>query len=114
MEIAMQFESVLRGLSFRPLSAKEVGNKLEDGALLKLERDSENAYDPNAIKVIEPESGEWIGFVAKEHAAEIAPHMDYGVEFECTVNGFMQVGMPILDINSVEPAGEDTEFDAED
>lgn len=54
MEITMQFESVLRGLSFRPLSAKEVANKLEDGAQLKLEREPDNEHDPNAIKVIEP------------------------------------------------------------
>ena len=101
MELPLHFESVMRGNNFRPLSAKEAATKLEEGSSLTLERDPHNEYDPNAIKVIEPDSGEFIGFVAKEHAAEIAPHMDAGKKFTCNVNGFMKVGMPILEIAEV-------------
>lgn len=109
----MQFESVLRGNAHRPLEAKEVAHNLEDGARLTLEREPHNQHDPNAIKVIEPESEQFIGYVAKEHAEEIAKHMDDGVDFVCTVNGFMKVGMPILLIDSVWALDDASETDDE-
>jgi hypothetical protein len=110
----MQFEAILRGVNFRPASAKEVVTNLEEGQKLNLEREPGNEYDENAIKVIEPESGEFIGYVAKEIAAELAPHMDAGIAFSCMVQGFMRVGMPILEI--VQTGTDDTfdDVDAED
>jgi len=98
----MQFETILRGVHFRPLSAKEVVNHLQAGTRLTLEREPGNPHDENAIRVVEPESGEFIGYVAKENAAEIAPLMDSGTAFEATVDSFMRPGMPILQIDAVE------------
>ncbi len=103
----MQFEAILRGVNFRPASAKEVVTNLEEGQKLNLEREPGNEYDENAIKVIEPESGEFLGYVAKEIAADLATHMDDGIEFSCVVQGFMRVGMPILEIVSKDSPDED-------
>lgn len=108
----MEFETVLRGVSFRPLEAKEIVNQLIEGSGLKLEREPFNPHDPNAIKVLDPDTNEHLGYVAKEHAVEIAALMDQGYEFDCTVSGFMKAGMPILSIhNDDEP---DTLSDGED
>ena len=79
----MKFEAVLRGVNFRPIEAKALVMKLEEGHALTLQRDGANQYDPNAIMVLDPESQIFIGFVAKEVAAEIAPLMDEGTEFWC-------------------------------
>jgi hypothetical protein len=110
----MEFETVLRGLSFRPLAAKEIANALTEGAGLKLEREPFNQFDTNAIKVLDPETEEHLGYVAKEHAIEIARHMDAGHQFECTVTGFMKVGMPILTIHNDEDDADNYEIGNED
>lgn len=73
------------GANFRSREAKAVTRHLYKGQALKLERDAENAYDPNAIQVVEPESGEFIGFIPKELAAELAPLIDNGAATECSV-----------------------------
>lgn len=100
----MQFEAILRGVNFRPPSARGIVTNLEEGQKLNLEREAGNPHDENAIKVIEPDSGEFIGYVAKEIAADLAPHMDEGIAFSCIVTGFMRVGMPILEIVSLDEA----------
>jgi len=105
----MQFESILRGLSFRPTSAKEAVHRLAEGARLTLEREPGNPHDENAIRVMEPESGEFIGYIAREHAGDIAFQMDSGVEFFVTVTGFMKPGMPILQID--DKLGDPTDYD---
>lgn len=107
----MQFEVILRGVNFRPPSAREIVTNLEEGTKLTLEREPDNQHDSNAIRVIEPNSGEWIGFVAKEIAAELAPLMDAGAPTTCIVQGFMRVGMPILQIEA--QVLDDTEDDAD-
>lgn len=76
------FLAVMNGANFRPASAKEIIKSLEVGELLTLERDPDNAYDENAIKVIHPDSGEFIGFVEKDVALELAPLIDDGIEIE--------------------------------
>lgn len=104
----MDFEVILRGVNFRPLSAKEIVNRLVEGDGLELEREPFNQYDPNAIKVLDPESKEHLGYVSKEHAVEIAPLMDNGQAFDATVTGFMKVGMPILTLTEIgEEVGEE-------
>lgn len=79
------FITALRGVSFRPIEAKVIVKGLSVDDELDLERDPHNEYDPNAIKVLDPASGEFIGFLAKEDAADIAPWMDDGWCFTCAV-----------------------------
>lgn len=75
----IQFTTILAGVQFRPASAKSVVKFLKTDQVLGLERDADNPYDINAIKVIDPDSLEFIGFVAKRDAADVAPYMDNGV-----------------------------------
>lgn len=51
---------------------------MQVGERLTLERDRYNSYDSNAIKVINA-SGEQIGFLSRDVAAQLAPKMDRGV-----------------------------------
>ena len=49
------------GVSFH----KQKVESLSEGDVLSLERDPDNKYDSNAVKILNPE-GEMIGFVPKE------------------------------------------------
>ncbi len=71
---------VLAGLSFRPASAKEAFSRLTEGDNVRLIRDADNQYDSNAVQI--HFDGEFIGFVAKEQAAIIAPHLDENADEE--------------------------------
>lgn len=81
----MRVETMLVGVNFRPRSAKLAVEYLKSEALLRLERDAENPYDINAIKVIEPESGEFIGFIKRTDNTDMALVMDGGTVPVCTV-----------------------------
>jgi hypothetical protein len=48
------------------------------GATLALRRDPANEHDPNAIAVELAATGEQIGFVPRDIAAELAPELDAG------------------------------------
>lgn len=72
----MQFELV--GTSFRPAEAKEIVKAASIGDEYRLERDAENAYDDNAIKVMSDD--EHIGFVPKTDNADLAAEMDLNPE----------------------------------
>lgn len=106
------FETFLRGTSFRPIEAKVVVKELEEGAPLMVERDHENEYDSNAIKVIEPDSSEFIGFVAREDAREIAGWMDEGWHFSCHARERVSTYVFLLFLEPILPAKE--EVDAEE
>lgn len=92
----MQFTSPLMGASFRPAEVKEQIKLLEVGDTLVLERDPENQYDANAIKILK--NGEFLGFVAKEIAGEIAPLLDEGAEAAVEVIGMAGTLKPHLQI----------------
>lgn len=79
MEIICQ----LAGANFRTAEAKEIIYALEVGDTLTLERDPENAYDSNAIKVLKDDV--FIGFVPKDDNSLLAKAMDAGEKFACEV-----------------------------
>ena len=95
----MEFTAILRGLSFRPISAKAIVNEFTGGEVLTLQREAGNAFDPNAIMVLHPPTGEHLGYVAKEVAVELAPLMDEGRFFACNVESAMmkQVILSIIE-----------------
>jgi len=79
--------------------------ELSVGDLLDLEREPDNPYDANAIRVLSPNhEGEaaFLGFVAKEIAATLAVIMDVGVKYSATVYGFQTPTTPVLAIEPVE------------
>lgn len=94
----MEYKAVMNGANFRPASAKEVLKTLTIGDQLTLERDPQNPYHSNAVKVIEPESGEFIGFVEKDVAEAIAPILDDGLEAQVKIIGFASTIKPHLSI----------------
>lgn len=69
----MQFP--LRGANFRDPEAKFAAMEQVEGSVVTLEREPDNSYDTNAIRVI-TEAGIFIGYVAKEVAVELAPLLD--------------------------------------
>jgi len=85
----MEFTAVLRGLSFRQIDDKAFFNTLSERDGLLIEREPHNQFDPNAIKVMSPDGVYHIGYVAKEVAVELAPLMDEGRFFTCTVDSLM-------------------------
>lgn len=92
----MEVSAILRGLSFRPPEAKAYANTLTEGDPLLIEREPSNQFDPNAIKVLSPEGSIHIGYVAKEIAVELAPMMDEGRFFSCSVESVMMKQIMLL------------------
>lgn len=96
----MLFQAALMGANFRPKETREVLVGLPTGQELSLERDPENPYDPNAVKVnYETEDGPvWLGFVEKAIAAEIAPLLDRDCTATCRIIGWLGTIKPHLEI----------------
>lgn len=82
----MRFTAALMGVNFRPTEVREFVKDSEtfESYPLTLEREPNNQYDANAIRVIAdvgyPEhcDTQFVGFVAKEVAEELAPLLDSG------------------------------------
>jgi hypothetical protein len=98
----------LVGTHFRGLDAKAVVSAFERGTRVGLEREPENEYDGNAVKVLYgPEPSIHVGYVDRDVAAYLAPLMDDGTAFSAKVVDFVQgsrVVYPLLDIERVPPA----------
>ena len=76
------------GMHFRGAHAKEIASALLPGNTLTLEREPENQFDINAIKVIHPGTEQHIGYVEASQAAWTASELDETSEPPtCTVTG---------------------------
>ena len=75
------------GMHFRGAEAKEYVSAMREGEVLTLEREPENPYDQNAIKVFA--SGIWLGYIDRSAAAWISGWLDEGHSFTTTVVGFL-------------------------
>lgn len=62
---------------------RELMNKDKSEITVKLEREADNKYDANAIKVMADEKQ--IGYIGKEYASILAPLMDGYEEFSAVV-----------------------------
>lgn len=108
----IEINAPLMGVQFRPAEAKAVVDSLTIGQRLELEAEPTNQYDANAVKVIEPESGEFIGYVAKVSNYETAQHLVAGGAYECEVLSFLgtrkpDLGITLLDDRDIAHYGED-------
>lgn len=74
----MQFITVLAGANFRSSADRGMLAQAHSGFFCELQRDPENAYDPNAVKVILPYNDVeyFIGFVARADNYDIARLLD--------------------------------------
>ena len=73
---------IIRGMHFRGEAAKQYAEAMQSGDKLSVEREPENKFDTNAIKVVTPH-GMHLGYIGKEYAAWIAGWIDEGVVYEC-------------------------------
>jgi len=79
---ADRFFTKLAGVTFEGRQA--VVARLSPGTPLRLERQPTNEYDPNACALFDP-LGDQVGFLNRTLAAELAPVMDGGVEYDAEV-----------------------------
>ncbi|KUK48928.1 MAG: hypothetical protein XD74_0476 [Actinobacteria bacterium 66_15] len=79
---ATSFHTKLAGVTFE--GRQEVVARLEPGVPLRIERQPDNEYDPNACAVFDP-LGDQVGFFNRRLAAALAPVLDAGVEYDVEV-----------------------------
>lgn len=102
----MSIASELRGPGLISLVAKQEYKALTVGQPLVLTREPMNHVDPNAViaktAMLQP-----VAYVAKEHAAMIAPHMDRGRTWIAVVtakaNAFLKPQVSLQDISDLPP-----------
>ena len=82
VEESESFHTKLAGVTFE--GRQEVVARLGQGALLRLERQPDNEYDPNAIALFDA-VGDHVGFFNRRLAAALAPVIDRGAVFEVSV-----------------------------
>ena len=80
------------GMHFRGSHAKEYAANLEEGfSGLTLEREPDNKYDANAIKVMAPGEEPWhLGYIEADVAAYLAFDLDEGQTFQTRVVNVVQ------------------------
>ena len=104
------FESDLAGIQFRPAEVKDLIKSLAIGEPLTLERDRENPWDDNAVKILRTEDdGEpvFLGFIQKFVAQSLGPLLDAGHQFSCVLKSFQ--GPKAVPVLSITPTGEQGE-----
>lgn len=94
--------SAVVGISFRPASAKAAMDTLTIGDRLLLEPEPSNPYDSNAVRVIEPESGEFIGFLSRESNSEVAAHLAEDGPYAVRIESFLSSRKPHVSIKLYE------------
>lgn len=80
----MRLFAQMKGSSFRDKDSRDVYNHLPDGEPMRLDRDKNNQYDPNAVKVLTMENV-WVAYLAKEDAVVVARYLDAGFPYTCHV-----------------------------
>ena len=76
-----RFHSKIAGVTFNGRQA--VVQKLRTGERLSLIRERANPHDRNAIAVYS--RAQQVGYIKRELAAKLAPKIDQGAEYRCTV-----------------------------
>lgn len=96
--------STLVGVNFRPAEAREIVKNCQTGHVFDLEAEPSNPYDVNAVKVIDPETGAFVGYLSRESNAETAAHLAEGGRARATIVSFLGTYKPHLSIE-FDPAG---------
>jgi single-stranded-DNA-specific exonuclease len=82
IEEAPAFHTKLAGVTFE--GRQEVLERVSAGTPLRLVRQPDNPYDPNACALFDPR-GDQVGFFNRRLAATLAPSIDAGVEYDVEV-----------------------------
>ena len=91
----MQFITVLAGANFRSSADRGALAQAHPGIHCTLQRDPENPYDPNAVKVILPyiSTEHFIGFVARQDNYDIARLLDAAEGQEVATESLIDDGL---------------------
>jgi single-stranded-DNA-specific exonuclease len=81
---ADSFHTKLAGVSFE--GRQDVVAKLQPDTPLRLVRQPDNEFDPNAIAVLAP-TGEQVGFLNRRLASVLSPALDAGARWDVSVTG---------------------------
>jgi single-stranded-DNA-specific exonuclease len=92
---ASQFFTKVVGISFEGRQSSAAG--LRAGDALALERQRENAYDPNAIAVTY--GALQLGFLRREIAVKLAPKIDGGTQYRASVGSITGGGTKHFGVN---------------
>ncbi len=76
------FHTKLAGVTFE--GRQDTVARLTAGTPLRIERQPENPYDPNACALFDP-YGDQVGFFNRQLATALAPYLDAGVEYDVEV-----------------------------
>ena len=90
----------VRGANFRPESARQRLLDYTPDMPICLTREPDNAHDSNAIQVWVGHEGneEFVGYVGREFAEELAPRMDAGLPTSAKIDHYLSALMPVLEI----------------
>ena len=94
------FFAELRGINFRPIETQVYALNMSEGQDVSLEREPDNKYDENAIKVIAEDH--FIGYVAKEVAEDLAPILDAGDSYHGFILDMANPKKPMLQIDLID------------
>lgn len=97
------YNANLVGVNFRPAEAKDLVKNLALGEALYLEREPDNQYDTNAVKVGYPATGTHLGYIERGMAESIAPWMDQGWAFHTTVVSILSDTKVLLKLEPFSP-----------
>lgn len=92
------------GMHFRErdgIPAKSIVANFVPPVSLELEREPTNQYDGFAVKAIY--NGQHIGYIEAGCAAFLAPHLDDGVSYTCTVHELVEDRRNLYPVVSLEP-----------
>ena len=81
----MKFTFPLIGNNYRPIECQVRARNLNNGDEVRLQRQPDNPYDPNAIQVYTTDDNLFIGFVPRKWASEMAGAIDSGDTVFCRV-----------------------------
>jgi len=102
------FEEVrVVGMHFRErdgVPAKSIVANFVPPLTLDLEREPDNRFDEFAIKVMY--AGQHIGYIEASSACYIAPWIDEGQKFRCTVEDMIEVKRNLHPVCCIEPVDE--------
>lgn len=108
----MQLYITLAGANFRPKEAKDyIKADLHPGSVCTLEREPDNPYDSNAVKIIC--DGVFIGYVPRTDNAVLAMALDAGAEAKVKNNGFVGTIQPTFTIDFEAPSIEERNAEEE-
>lgn len=89
------------GMHFRGADVKALVANLEPPCTFTLEREPDNAYDEFAVKVFYGDIH--IGYISRDQAMFLAPHMDEGQDFTCEMTEQVVSGRNMYPIVTLTP-----------